>query len=154
MTSNIGTELYQKEHLGFRRGTSKEMKEEIISLLKKTFRPEFLNRLDDVILFSALEAENLTRIAYNLLAALRKRLGDNGILFDIEEEAVNLICREGYDPLNGARPLSRAIERLITKPLSEKIISGEFATGDKILVSVSEGNISFRKVEEGDDTWV
>lgn len=150
MTSNVGTDLYQRAPIGFR-GTAKEsnlIEKEIRAQLKKTFRPEFLNRIDEVILFQPLEPEDLSRIAYNLLADLRKRVEEKGILFDVGKESLALICREGYDPMNGARPLARTIERLITKPLSEKIIAGEFTPGDKVLVTVRDNKIVFTKVEE------
>ena len=155
MTSNIGTELYQKEPMGFKDSAGRESevtKKEILPQLKKTFRPEFLNRLDEVILFRPLEPEGLSRIAYNLLADLRKRLEEKRILFDVEKEALDLVCREGYDPVNGARPLARTIERLITKPLSERIIAGEFVSGDKVLVTIRDGKVVFTKVEEGEAT--
>jgi len=153
MTSNIGTELYRKEAIGFKRVADKEVKKDVLAQLKKTFRPEFLNRLDEVILFRPLEPQDLSRIAYNLLASLRKKLEEKGIIFDVEKEALDLVCQEGYDPMNGARPLARTIERLITKPLSEKMISGEFVTGDKVLVTIRDGKIVFTKVEEGEETW-
>jgi ATP-dependent Clp protease ATP-binding subunit ClpC len=153
MTSNIGTELYRKEPIGFMGLADKEVKKDVLAQLKKTFRPEFLNRLDEVILFRPLEPQDLSRIAYNLLVSLRKRLEEHGIIFDVEEEALDLVCQGGYDPMNGARPLARTIERLITKPLSEKIIAGEFVTGDKVLVTIRDGKIVFTKVEEDEKTW-
>jgi len=153
MTSNIGTELYRKEPIGFKGLADKKVKEDVLAQLKKTLRPEFLNRLDEVILFRPLEPQDLSRIAYNLLASLRKRLEEHGIIFDVEEEALDLVCQGGYDPMNGARPLARTIERLITKPLSEKIIAGEFVTGDKVLVTIRDGKIVFTKVEEDEKTW-
>lgn len=157
MTSNIGTELYRKEPIGFKRladkEVKKEVKEDVLAQLKKTFRPEFLNRLDEVIMFRSLGPQDLSRIAYNLLSSLRKKLEEKGIIFDVEKEALDLVCQEGYDPMNGARPLARTIERLITKPLSEKIISGEFVTGDKVLVTIRDGKIVFTEVEEDEKTW-
>jgi len=155
MTSNVGTELYNRKPMGFKDFAGKEnemAKREISTQLRKTFRPEFLNRLDEVILFRPLETEDLYRIGYNLLADLRKRLEENGILFDVEEEVLDLVCREGYDPVNGARPLAKTIERLITKPLSEKIIAGEFAPGNKVLGAIRDGKVVFTKVEEGEET--
>jgi ATP-dependent Clp protease ATP-binding subunit ClpC len=154
MTSNIGTELYKRAPLGFAGSVEKGnrvVKEEIVAKLGKTFRPEFLNRLDEIILFRPLEAEDLSKIADNLLASLRNRLEERGILFDVEKEALDLVCSQGYDPMNGARPLARAIERLVTKPLSEKVIGGEFDPGDRVVVTGKEGKIVFKKVE-GDVT--
>ena len=155
MTSNVGTDLYQKESMGFKGFAGRKgetVKGEILAQLKRSFRPEFLNRLDEVIMFRPLELEDLSRIAYNLLADLRKRLEGKEILFDVEKEALVLVCREGYDPMNGARPLARTIEHLITKPISEKILAGEFAPGDQILVVVLDGKIAFVKVEEDEKT--
>ncbi len=156
MTSNIGTELYRRGQIGFKGLASKEgqeIKEQIVTELKKTFRPEFVNRLDEVIVFRSLESEDLLRIADNLLADLRKRLEEKAIHFDIDKEALELICREGYDPANGARPLARTIERVITKPLSEKIIAGEFVSGDRIVVAAKDKKILFTKMEEDEETW-
>jgi ATP-dependent Clp protease ATP-binding subunit ClpC len=151
MTSNIGTEVYhKKESIGFKGFAGKEeqaAKKEIIAQVKKVFRPEFLNRLDEIIIFRPLGDKELSTIAYNLIDSLRKRLGAKGILFNVEEEVLEFVCREGYDPFNGARPLARTIERLITKPLSERIIAGEFTPGDKILVTVRDNRIVFTKVE-------
>jgi len=147
MTSNIGTELYHKETIGFKTQAGKQVKDDILAELKRTFRPEFLNRLDEVILFRPLEPKDLSRIAHNLLTNVRKRLEEKGIIFGVEKEALELVCQEGYDPMNGARPLTRTVERLIIKPLSERIIAGEFVTGEKIVVGVRDGKIVFSKVE-------
>ncbi len=157
MTSNIGTDLYRRARIGFLGPSDKaktDIRGEIVTQLKSFFRPEFLNRLDEIVFFRPLERGDLSRIAHNLLADLRRRLEEKGILFDVEDKALELICQEGYDPMNGARPLARAIERLVTKPLSERIISGEFVTGDKVLVTTKENNIEFTKSTEDDQTWV
>ncbi len=152
MTSNIGTDLYTRGHMGFKRSTDKEVQDEkkhIITDLRNSFRPEFLNRLDDIIVFRALEAEDISRIALNLIAALQKRLEERDVRLQFSDEALNLICREGYDPANGARPLARAIERLVAKPLSEKILGGKFDSGDKVLVSVKDNKMLFTKMKKG-----
>jgi ATP-dependent Clp protease ATP-binding subunit ClpC len=156
MTSNIGSEFFQKQapQLGFNKvNVRQDVKAGVMGVLKNTFRPEFLNRLDDVILFEPLESKGLNRIALNLIAALRKRLESNGFTFSVTDDALSLICKEGYDPLNGARPLARAIERLLAKPLSEKILGREFITGDEIIVSVREDSVVFLNGREGDETW-
>jgi len=148
MTSNVGTELYRNGQIGFKGSADKkehETKAKVISQLKRTLRPEFLNRIDEVILFRPLGTEDLHQIAHNLLSSIRKRLEEKGVTLDIEREALDLLCREGYDPVNGARPLARAVERLIARPLSEEIIAGEFATGDRIRVTARDTEISFSK---------
>ena len=155
MTSNIGTELYHREPMGFIGVAGKEDKnkeQEVMAQLKKTFRPEFLNRLDEVVVFRLLKPEDLSRIAATLFSDLGKRLDERGITLDISKEALDLICREGYDQVNGARPLARTIERLVAKPLSEKIIAGEFVAGDKVLVAIEDDKILFTKIEEDDKT--
>jgi ATP-dependent Clp protease ATP-binding subunit ClpC len=155
MTSNVGTELYRREPMGFTgigKREDKDKQQEIVAQLKKTFRPEFLNRIDEVVVFRPLEAEDLSRIAANLVNDLRKRLDERGIILDITKEALDLICREGYDPVNGARPLVRAVERLVAKPLSEKIIAGEFVSRDRVLVAVKADKIVFIKEAETNKT--
>lgn len=161
MTSNIGSELHVREPIGYKIPANNErqdMKGEIVPLLRNTFRPEFLNRIDEIVMFRTLSEDDLPRITFNLLADLLKRLEEKGIAFDVEQHALDLICRKGYDPTNGARPLARTIERLITKPLSEKIISGEFGSGDKVVVDARDGKIVFNKSggepEENDETWM
>jgi len=161
MTSNIGSEFFQKQppQLGFNKGNARQdinsgaVHTCVLDALKNTFRPEFLNRLDDIIIFEPLEEKGLHQIALNLVAALHKRLESNGFAFSVTNEALNLICKEGYDPVNGARPLARAIERLLAKPLSEKILAREFVAGDKIVASVRDELIVFLKGKEGDETW-
>jgi len=149
MTSNVGTELsYKKDPIGFVEPNSSEgpeIKDDIKSRLRETFRIEFLNRIDEVLLFKALNREDLLKIAQKLFDELRMRLKEQGIGFDITEEALEFICREGYDSLNGARPLKRTIAQLITMPLSEKIIKGEIVCGDAIEVGVDKGGIAITK---------
>jgi ATP-dependent Clp protease ATP-binding subunit ClpC len=150
MTSNIGTDTYNKQPMGFKGIDNKddgERRQDFLAQLSKHFRPEFLNRIDEVVLFRALSREDLSKIAFNLLSDVRKRLEEKGILFDVEEKALDLICREGHNPAYGARPLARVIERLITKPLSEKLIGGEFESGDKVLVDVRDSKIVLLKVD-------
>ena len=147
MTSNIGTESYYKGHIGFIHPDSEEgrsIKEDIQSKLRQTFRAEFLNRIDDVIFFKPLNKDNIMLIARNMMDELRKRLEDKGIGLDIKEKVLELICKEGYDPVNGARPLRRTIERLIVKPLSEKLLTDEFIKEDLIIVEKEDGGIVFR----------
>jgi ATP-dependent Clp protease ATP-binding subunit ClpC len=154
MTSNIGTDLYKKESVGFKGATveSSPIKHEVMNQLKNTLRPEFLNRIDEVILFRPLQQEDLSRITLNLMTDLRKRLEERGVLLDVAKEALTLICQQGYSPLSGARPLARTIERLITKPLSEKLLSGEYSPGDKVAVTVRDQTLVFNKVDEDENT--
>lgn len=110
------------------------------------FKPEFLNRVDDVIIFHALTVENIKEIVEIQLRNLRKRLGDRKMSISLSNRAKDLLAKEGYDPVYGARPLKRAIQRLIQDPLALKILEREFSEGDHIEVDVGPVNeLVFKK---------
>jgi len=152
MTSNVGATLIKKgATLGFR-GTNepeeisyKEIKEKVMGELNKTFRPEFLNRIDEVIVFKSLTREEIKKIADLMLGEVRKLLKDQKIDLEVKEEAREILAKEGYDPNFGARPLRRTIEKLIENPISEKILAGEFKEGDCIIVNAKDNKIVFSK---------
>lgn len=160
MTSNVGTKSYYKEPIGFIHPESEEgkaIKEDIYSQLRQTFREEFLNRIDEIVFFKPLNQDDIIRISLNMLDELQKKLEDKGIGLKIEEKALELICKEGYDPANGARPLRRAIEKLIVKPLSEKLLMDEFIEEDLIIVDAEDGRIVFskgRQLLEKKEEWL
>ncbi|ODS40425.1 MAG: hypothetical protein A7315_08555 [Candidatus Altiarchaeales archaeon WOR_SM1_79] len=111
----------------------------------RAFRPEFLNRIDETIIFNPLGREELKEIANLMLNELEERLKQKDIVLDVSDDAVNVLCSEGYDPANGARPLKRAIERLIAEPLGEMILEGEIKQGDRVSVDADDKNlITFR----------
>ena len=144
MTSNVGSEfVHEMEKLGFVAeedgGKSKkeeELKDKIRKSLERRFRPEFLNRLDEIIIFNTLSQENLKAIVEIQLARMRSRLEKKSINLDIATAAKEFIAQEGYDPHYGARPLKRFIEAKILNPLAEKLVRGSIKPGDKILVGV------------------
>ncbi|MEN3190669.1 MAG: ATP-dependent Clp protease ATP-binding subunit, partial [Atribacterota bacterium] len=152
MTSNVGATLIKKgATLGFR-GTNepeeisyKEIKEKVMGELNKTFRPEFLNRIDEVIVFKSLTREEIKKIADLMLGEVRKLLKDQKIDLEVKDEAREILAKEGYDPNFGARPLRRTIEKLIENPISEKILAGEFKEGDCIIVNAKDNKIIFSK---------
>jgi len=152
MTSNVGATLIKKgTTLGFR-GTSepeemsyKEIKEKVMGELDKTFRPEFLNRIDEVIVFKSLNKMEIKKIADLMLKEVKKLLEEQKVNLETKEEAKEVLAKAGYDPNFGARPLRRTIERLIENPISEKILAGEFKEGDCILLGVKEGRIVFSR---------
>lgn len=152
MTSNIGTEIYQKHPLGFSQTDSAEalrMRGELESEIKRNFRPEFLNRIDEIIMFRPLYEEAVYKIAANLTETYKKRVLENkGIELIIEPEVMMKVCGEGYDVNNGARPLNRAFERLIIKPLSNMIIQGDFTEGDNVRIEIKDNRIVFKKFED------
>ena len=154
MTSNLGAEQIRSDSsLGFRSGEGggmsyEEMKSRVLSELKHHFRPEFLNRLDEIIVFHALSQEEIKKIVDLILDEEKKLLKEKDIKLEVTPEARDLIAKEGYDPDFGARPLRRAIQRLIENPLSEEILQGKFKEGDTVIVTVENGRMVFTKKKE------
>jgi ATP-dependent Clp protease ATP-binding subunit ClpC len=139
MTSNIGTQ-YAKQGgtLGFLRSTdaddeAREAKEKIEEGLKRTFRPEFLNRIDEIIIFHTLTLDHVEQIVDLQLNDIRERLQERGITIELTEAARRWLAQEGYDPAFGARPLRRTLQRYVESPLSRRILRGEFQAGDHVL---------------------
>jgi ATP-dependent Clp protease ATP-binding subunit ClpC len=152
MTSNLGARYIQKgTPLGFGKSQDglsyKDMKEKVMGEIKKTFRPEFLNRVDDVIVFQELGRDDIKRIVGLMFKRIVDQLKEQAIDVELTEEAKDLLAREGYEPAMGARPLRRAIQRLVEDPLSEGLLSGEFKPGDVITIKAQDGKIEFKKLE-------
>ena len=150
MTSNLGTrEIHNAAPLGFQVSSEGgslgygDMKEKVISELKRTFRPELLNRIDDVIVFHELSVEEVKSIAELLLDRVREQLAEQDIKLEVSEAAKDVLVKEGFDSSLGARPLRRAITRLIENPVSEAILRGEFTGGHVIMVNEEEGRLEF-----------
>jgi ATP-dependent Clp protease ATP-binding subunit ClpC len=115
------------------------MKSSVLDELRKVFNPEFLNRLDEIIVFRQLERSDLIKIIEILLKDLYKRLEAQSIEFEITTEAREFILEKGYNPDHGARPLKRAIQRYLEDPLSEKLLSGEISRGDQLTITAGPG---------------
>ena len=149
MTSNVGArEIAQDASVGFGTTgeaglTAKEIQSRAMGELKRLFRPEFLNRIDDIVVFKKLAGESLTKIAELLVADLRERLIANGMNIVLTDAAVAKIVAEGTDLTNGARPLRRAIQKLIEDPLSEELLAGEWSAGDTVLCDVADDKFVF-----------
>ena len=142
MTSNVGArDITKGKGLGFATGDSTQsferMQEKVKEELKVTFNPEFLNRLDDVIVFHPLSREHISQIVSILLKDVRKRLAEDELTIKLTPAATELLVKNGYDEAYGARPLKRSIQKYIEDPLSEKILLGEFSRGDEIEVDAS-----------------
>src|SRR5687768_293054 len=141
MTSNVGARDIKGKSLGFTTGDSKSSFERIAAKVKEelnhVFNPEFLNRLDDVIVFHPLAKEHIARIVAILLKDVQKRLGEEELTLRLTEAGSDFLVTHGYDEAFGARPVKRAIQRFIEDPLSEKILLGEFAKGDEIEVDLA-----------------
>jgi ATP-dependent Clp protease ATP-binding subunit ClpB len=121
------------------------MEQAVLAELKRHFRPEFLNRVDDVIIFQSLDEEDLSRIVDIQLEKLKKRLAQQQLTLDVDAAAKRLLASEGYDPQFGARPLKRAVQERILNPLSMRLLEGDFKSGDKIKVSANDGELVFEK---------
>ena len=153
MTSNTGVELIKRDmSLGFtpqrdgtraRQQSHEEMREKVMAEVKKTFRPEFLNRLDDIIVFHELTEEQLRNIVDLLVDDLQERLADRQLKLEITDEAKSWLARTGFDPVYGARPLRRAVERYVENPLSTSVLRGEFKEGDTIMVGLVDDALTF-----------
>jgi ATP-dependent Clp protease ATP-binding subunit ClpC len=151
MTANVGAHLIHKEGtLGFKvvrddEGTYKQMKDKVMDEVKRTFRPEFLNRVDEIIVFHPLTAANLKEIVNYMLKDVARRLRDSGFALEVSEAAKEKIATEGFDPQWGARPLRRAIQRLVEDPLSEELLKNRFLPGAVIRVDLRGEDIVFEK---------
>ena len=141
MTSNIGSHLIQELS-----GDEKRMREAVMELLRQQFKPEFLNRVDDVIIFHPLTREDLRQIVEIQLRGLRDRLEARGLKLQVTSAAQDLLAEEGFDPVYGARPLKRTIQRLVQDPLAMRLLEGEFREGDTIKVDVVNGKLELIRV--------
>jgi ATP-dependent Clp protease ATP-binding subunit ClpC len=151
MTSNVGAEsIKQNKQVGFNRAIDEaqnyqQMKNRVMEQMKHTFRPEFINRLDEIIVFQNLSDQELAQIVDLLLKDLEKRVKDNGYEMEIREGARKLIMKEGHDPSYGARPLKRALQKLVEDSISEEILKKTVVPGDKLLVDAVDEQIIITK---------
>ena len=142
MTSNLGSDAILNEHNPERR------EEKVNEVLSGYFRPEFINRIDEKIIFDRLDKENIFEIVKIQLKHLDRRLSKQGLKINMSPEAIDFISSEGYDPVYGARPLKRAIQKHLLDPLSLNLLNGDYSTGDIIDVSVDSGILIFEKKSE------
>lgn len=152
MTSNVGARnISEPKSLGFASGgdnreeTNKNIRNSVMDELKRMFRPEFLNRVDDIIVFSQLTEEEIGEIALVMLEGLKKRLLQNEITASIDESAVKLLAKEGFDPVYGARPLRRAITSKVEDLFAEEMLDGNISRGDSVIIKASDGEIIIEK---------
>jgi ATP-dependent Clp protease ATP-binding subunit ClpC len=148
MTSNVGTTHVQNRPLGFATPSRREreaLKDRVEDELKKTFRPEFLNRIDEVIVFDPLGEEQIHAIVDQLVDEVEARLDEQGIKIELTEAARKWLAREGYDPVYGARPLRRTVQRQLENPLSKQLLRGDLKAGDTVAVDVVDGRPTFER---------
>ena len=146
MTSNLGSKEFQRGGIGFLRkeeGDEEKMRTDMQTALKEHLLPELRNRIDDVIIFHPLSKEDLKSIVELLIREVERRLAERNIKLEVNEEAKAWLVQKGYDPVFGARPLRRAVQKYVENPVSTKILQGEFKEGDTVAVNVQEDNLSF-----------
>jgi len=151
LTSNLGTTFDSMKKFGFVKGEEvdyKEMKNRVIFELKNTFRPEFLNRIDEIVVFNFLTKEDVRKILDIMLKRIKEELKERNIIIQLTEEAKDFIIDKGFDRNFGARNLWRTILKELENPLSEKLLRGEFENGDSILVDKETDSLIFKKIEE------
>ncbi len=142
MTSNLGSDLIQT----MSGGSYDDMKDAVMNVVSTAFRPEFINRIDDAVVFHPLEKDQIKGIARIQLEILQKRVQEAQISLQFNEDALALLVEVGYDPVYGARPLKRAIQQYVENPLAEAILSGEYVAGDEIQASTADERIVFAKI--------
>jgi len=146
MTSNLGSKEFQRGGIGFLRkeeGDEEKMKADMKSALKESLLPELLNRIDDVITFHPLTKEHLKSIVGLLIRGVERGLAERNIRLEVNEEAKAWLVQKGYDPVYGARPLRRAIQKYVENPISTRILQGEFKEGDTVAISLEGDNLTF-----------
>jgi ATP-dependent Clp protease ATP-binding subunit ClpC len=161
MTSNLGTEYVTRSGtLGFLHhqgeGIERQVEEKIEKALKDTFRPEFLNRIDEIIVFSPLSLEQMELIVDLQMKEVLQRLSEHDLSVELTDAARKWLAREGFDPAFGARPLRRALQKHVESPLSVKLLQGDFREGDTVIVDIApdEKSVVFRRPEDSSQVKV
>jgi len=151
LTSNVGSDIIAKEaSLGFIEGEEgkEDLKDKVMSALKDNFRPEFLNRIDDIIIFNYLGRPEIKKIVDLQLNNIADRFNQKGIDIKVTEKAKEFLAEKGFDQNLGARPLKRVLQKMILDPLALRIVSGNIKARDNILVDLENGNIVFRTAKD------
>jgi ATP-dependent Clp protease ATP-binding subunit ClpB len=144
MTSNLGSREIQAAA-----DDEKQAREAVVQVLREYFKPEFLNRIDDIVVFNQLTRGEIAQIIDVQLEKLRKTLAERGITIELDDSARDLLVQEGYDPVYGARPLKRAIQTLIQNPLAVSLLNGEISSGQTVRVRAENGEMKFEPVSGG-----
>jgi ATP-dependent Clp protease ATP-binding subunit ClpB len=141
MTSNLGSREIQAA--AENPLADRDIRKDVLQVLRDHFKPEFLNRIDDIVVFKQLGKDEIATIIDVQLEKLRANLAERNITLELEQSARDLLVQEGYDPVYGARPLKRAIQSLIQNPLAVKLLNGELGAGQTIKVSAEDGEMRF-----------
>jgi ATP-dependent Clp protease ATP-binding subunit ClpB len=144
LTSNIGSQALQEGMAG-KEELDEATRNDVMGILRQHFRPEFLNRVDEIILFEPLRKKDIQRIVDIQVTRMQKLLADKRLTMELTEKAQSLLADRGYDPTYGARPLKRAIQKYLMDPLALKVLGGEYLPGDHILVDAGKDGLTFGK---------
>jgi ATP-dependent Clp protease ATP-binding subunit ClpB len=147
MTSNLGSDIIQQKA---GEANYAEMKDAVMEVVRVAFRPEFINRLDEIVVFHPLEEDQIRAIARIQIGYLKDRLADRDMQLDLSDAALDLLGEAGFDPVYGARPLKRAIRAQLENPLAQEILAGQFRPGDTVTVDAQDGKLVFGSVVEGE----
>ena len=148
MTSNLGADRIQAH--ARRNESFEELKDELMDMLRQSFRPELLNRIDEIIVFRSLDRDQLMQITRLLLDRVARRMRAQGVELEVSDEAVQYLANAGFDPQYGARPLRRAIQRLLEDELSERLLAGEIERGQRVRVDQRDGRLNVETVPEAE----
>jgi ATP-dependent Clp protease ATP-binding subunit ClpB len=148
MTSNVGSHLIAEEVGSGQTDLSEGTRRQVLDVLRAQFRPEFLNRVDEIIVFHPLSREHMRTIIDIQLRGLVKRLEDRKIRVELSDRAKDMLIAEGYDPIYGARPLKRTLQRQVLDPLAMRVLEGEFREGDVVRIDAAGGELQFAKAEQ------
>jgi len=148
MTSNLGADRIQAH--ARRNESFEELKDELMDMLRQTFRPELLNRIDEIIVFRSLDRDQLTQITRLLLGRVARRMHAQRVELEVSDEAVQYLANAGFDPQYGARPLRRAIQRLLEDELSERLLAGELEPGQRVRVDLRDGRLNVETAPEAE----
>jgi ATP-dependent Clp protease ATP-binding subunit ClpC len=148
MTSNLGADRIQAH--ARRNESFEELKDELMDMLRQTFRPELLNRIDEIIVFRSLDRDQLMQITRLLLGRVARRMRAQRVELEVSDEAVQYLANAGFDPQYGARPLRRAIQRLLEDELSERLLAGEIEPGQRVRVDLRDGQLHVETVPEAE----
>ena len=151
MTSNLGSDILATKPLDT---PQQEIQEEVMAIVRALFRPEFLNRLDEILLFHRLTQEHMKEIVMIQIERLQAIVAERNISITLDHEAIQWLVSAGFDPIYGARPLKRIIQQYIQNPLSQQLLAGQISTGDTVDVTCDSSGLMFRKQSDKPSTEV
>jgi ATP-dependent Clp protease ATP-binding subunit ClpB len=141
MTSNLGTEQIERQD------TKENLRRKLLAEFRRHLRPEFLNRIDEIVIFNHLSEKNMEKIVDMQFSQIMQRLNERGLRIELTDDAREFLAKEGYEPDFGARPLKRLVQKRVVDPLSLRILNGELKAGDKVEIGLKDSQIAFKKLK-------